>query len=178
MGSTWRKVDVAPIYTGYRPRTNRLPKLSIHTSRTTFTSSVATYFVAVAYLMTFMRWLSIARFFGNRSLSFQGDVMNQNHVSFLKTDDEFGGLSNMAGGFPLLVNGVRVLTSEHLYQSLKFSNNPEIQKAVLNRARESGQISTFCVNRISVRLCVYRRNLSSSRKHCHFEFSGQILSRA
>ena len=57
--------------------------------------------------------------------------MNQNHVSFLKTDDEFGGLSNMAGGFPLLVNGVRVLTSEHLYQSLKFSNNPEIQKEVL-----------------------------------------------
>ena len=58
--------------------------------------------------------------------------MNQNHLCFLETDDEFSGLSNMADGFPLLVNGTRIPTSEHLYQCLKFPNNPETQREVLS----------------------------------------------
>ena len=31
---------------------------------------------------------------------------------FCKTTERFGGLSNMAGGFPLRVNGINILTSE------------------------------------------------------------------
>lgn len=59
--------------------------------------------------------------------------MNSNCVTFLKTNEVFGGLSNMSGEYPIAVNGVRILTSEHLYQALKFPNHPEIQKAILNK---------------------------------------------
>jgi len=36
-------------------------------------------------------------------------------VVFLKTKEQFGGLSNMAGGYSLFVNGIRILTAEALY---------------------------------------------------------------
>ncbi len=51
----------------------------------------------------------------------------------MKTNEVFGGLSNMSGEYPIAVNGVRIMTSEHLYQALKFPDRPEIQKAILNR---------------------------------------------
>ncbi len=38
-------------------------------------------------------------------------------VCFLKTKEEFGGLSNMAGGFVLEINRVKILTAEALYQA-------------------------------------------------------------
>lgn len=53
---------------------------------------------------------------------------------FLKTDEEFGGLSNMAGGFPLLVNGLRIFTSEALYQACRFPHLPAIQRMILAQA--------------------------------------------
>ena len=56
-------------------------------------------------------------------------------VVFLKTDEPFGGLSNMAGGYPIHVNGVRILTSEALYQVCRFPHLPEVQKLII------GQIS-------------------------------------
>lgn len=52
-------------------------------------------------------------------------------VSFLKSEGEFGGLSNLAEGYPLLINGVSVTSSEHLYQALKFPDHPEIQGRIL-----------------------------------------------
>lgn len=52
-------------------------------------------------------------------------------VSFLKSEDEFGGLSNLAESYPLLINGVSVTSSGHLYQALKFSDYPEIQGRIL-----------------------------------------------
>ena len=54
-------------------------------------------------------------------------------VSFLKTDGGFGGLSNMAGGYPLLVNGLHVRSSEHLYQALKFPDHPSVQLEILEK---------------------------------------------
>lgn len=56
-------------------------------------------------------------------------------VVFLKTDAPFGGLSNMAGGYPIHVNGVRILTSEALYQVCRFPHLPDVQKMII------GQIS-------------------------------------
>lgn len=56
-------------------------------------------------------------------------------VVFLKTDEPFGGLSNMAGGYPIHVNGVRILTSEALYQACRFPHLPDVQKLII------GQIS-------------------------------------
>ena len=56
-------------------------------------------------------------------------------ASFQKTDEEFGGLSNMKGKiFPLRVNGLLIHTSEALYQACRFPDFPEIQKAILAEA--------------------------------------------
>lgn len=52
-------------------------------------------------------------------------------VSFLKTREAFGGLSNMAAGYPISLYGVQCATSEHLYQAMKFTGHPEIQSEIL-----------------------------------------------
>ena len=54
-------------------------------------------------------------------------------ITFLKTNDPFGGLSNMAGGYSLLINNVRVLTSEALYQACRFPHMPEVQKLIVGQ---------------------------------------------
>jgi len=53
---------------------------------------------------------------------------------FHKTAEQFGGLSNMAGGFPLSVAGVRILTSEALYQACRFPSLPEVQRLIISQA--------------------------------------------
>lgn len=50
---------------------------------------------------------------------------------FLKTREKYGGLSNMAGGFPLVVNGEAIRTSEALYQSCRFPHRPELQHEII-----------------------------------------------
>src|SRR2546427_654299 len=50
---------------------------------------------------------------------------------FRKTKESFGGLSNMAGGFPLRVNGILVLTTEALYQACRFPHLPDVQRLIL-----------------------------------------------
>lgn len=52
---------------------------------------------------------------------------------FLKTNEQFGGLSNMAGGYPLSVNGIRILTSEALYQACRFPHMPDVQKLIIGQ---------------------------------------------
>jgi len=52
-------------------------------------------------------------------------------VVFLKTDEPFGGLSNMAGGYPIRVNGIRILTSEALYQACRFPHLPDVQRMII-----------------------------------------------
>ncbi len=53
---------------------------------------------------------------------------------FLKTKEQYGGLSNMAAGYPLLVNGVRIRTSEALYQACRFPQNGDIQREIIEQA--------------------------------------------
>jgi len=55
-------------------------------------------------------------------------------VVFLKTNEAFGGLSNMAGGFPLQVNGLRIFTAEALYQACRFPHRPEVQRLIVGQA--------------------------------------------
>ena len=50
-----------------------------------------------------------------------------------KTKESFGGLSNMAAGFPLRVNGVRILTSEALYQACRFPHLPDVQQKIIGQ---------------------------------------------
>lgn len=54
-------------------------------------------------------------------------------IVFKKTREEFGGLSNMAGGFAVIVNDIRILTSEALYQSCRFPHLPDIQKKIIDQ---------------------------------------------
>ena len=52
-------------------------------------------------------------------------------VVFRKTQEEFGGLSNMAAGFPLRVNGADIPTSEALYQACRFPHLPDVQRLIV-----------------------------------------------
>lgn len=52
-------------------------------------------------------------------------------VRFRKTGEAFGGLSNMAPGFPLQVGSIWVRTSEALYQACRFPHIPELQRMIV-----------------------------------------------
>jgi len=57
----------------------------------------------------------------------------ENTVIFQKTHDSFGGLSNMAGGYNLLINGIKIYTSEALYQACRFPHLPNIQRLIIEQ---------------------------------------------
>lgn len=50
---------------------------------------------------------------------------------FRKTKDLYGGLSNMASGFPLKVNGYLILSTEALYQACRFPHLPNVQEKII-----------------------------------------------
>lgn len=50
---------------------------------------------------------------------------------FRKATDPLGGLANMAGGYPLRVNGVIIHSSEALYQACRFPSHLAAQERVL-----------------------------------------------
>ncbi len=52
---------------------------------------------------------------------------------FLKTKEKYGGLSNMAGGYPLVVNDIKIRTSEALYQACRFPHMPEVQQLIIEQ---------------------------------------------
>ena len=50
---------------------------------------------------------------------------------FRVTTEQYGGLSNMAGGFPLRINGTTIWSAEAIYQACRFPERPDIQKIIL-----------------------------------------------
>src|ERR1041384_7963879 len=54
-------------------------------------------------------------------------------IVFRKTRERFGGLSNMASGFELLVNGLGVQSSEALYQACRFPHRPDVQREIIRQ---------------------------------------------
>lgn len=52
---------------------------------------------------------------------------------FRKTDEEYGGLSNMAGGYPLYVNETHIRTLEALYQACRFPHLPDVQELIIEQ---------------------------------------------
>ncbi len=52
-------------------------------------------------------------------------------IVFRSTKEKFGGLSNMAPGYPIIINGIEFRTSEALYQSLRYPRYPEIQQQII-----------------------------------------------
>lgn len=54
-------------------------------------------------------------------------------IVFLKTKEAWGGLSNMAAGYPLQINETSILTSEALYQACRFPHHPNIQQLIIDQ---------------------------------------------
>ncbi len=52
-------------------------------------------------------------------------------VVFRKTNEEFGGLSNMASGFWIRLGDTNIRTSEALYQACRFPHEPGIQRVII-----------------------------------------------
>lgn len=54
-------------------------------------------------------------------------------VVVYKTKESFGGLSNMAAGYPLNIQGIRVRTTEALYQACRYPHLPDVQKEIIGQ---------------------------------------------
>lgn len=52
---------------------------------------------------------------------------------FLKTTEQWGGLSNMAGGYSLWINRVSIPTVEHIYQACRFPHLPDVQRLIIEQ---------------------------------------------
>lgn len=55
-------------------------------------------------------------------------------ISFRKTSEKYGGLSNMASGYPIVINGIYIKSSEALYQAMRFPHLPEVQMIIINES--------------------------------------------
>lgn len=66
------------------------------------------------------------------SNKYQIRIYNESEVCFFrKTKEQFGGLSNMASGFPIQISSIKILSSEALYQSCRFPQMPDIQEKII-----------------------------------------------
>lgn len=60
------------------------------------------------------------------------NIYNRNQcATFRKTKEQYGGFSNMAGGYPIIIGAYHFFTSEHLYQAMRFPNYPDIQLEII-----------------------------------------------
>lgn len=55
-------------------------------------------------------------------------------ITFRKTTEQFGGLSNMASGYPIVVNNTLIKSSEALYQALRYPHLPYVQSQIINES--------------------------------------------
>jgi ribA/ribD-fused uncharacterized protein len=55
-------------------------------------------------------------------------------VVFFRTKEAFGGLSNMASGYPLRLGDIDVHSSEALYQLCRFPHLPDVQAEILRQS--------------------------------------------
>jgi predicted NAD-dependent protein-ADP-ribosyltransferase YbiA (DUF1768 family) len=66
-------------------------------------------------------------------MNWEGEgTAHQDCVVFPKVNEDYGGLSNMSNDFPLVVDGVRLGSSEALYQACRFPQRPDWQREVLD----------------------------------------------
>lgn len=54
-------------------------------------------------------------------------------ITFRKTTEKFGGLSNMSSGFSLFVNEINIANTEILYQACRFPLFPSIQEKIISK---------------------------------------------
>jgi type I restriction enzyme S subunit len=60
-----------------------------------------------------------------------GPLSQDDAVVVFKVKEEWGALSNMSNDYPLLVNGIRIASSEALYQACRFPHQPDWQEEIL-----------------------------------------------
>ncbi|MFK7060257.1 NADAR family protein [Flavobacterium oreochromis] len=72
-------------------------------------------------------------------------------VTFRKTTEKFGGLSNMAAGYGVVVNNVIIPSAEHLYQAMRYPHYPQIQNEIIS------QVSPMTAKMISKKYYKYSR---------------------
>ena len=68
---------------------------------------------------------------GDNILGDERNYKRINVITFKKTKELYGGLSNMAPGFPIKINNIMIRNSEALYQALRYTEHPEIQKEII-----------------------------------------------
>lgn len=68
---------------------------------------------------------------GSRDHSKLRTYIRSECVVFYTTTAPFGGLSNMASGYPIVVNGEKIRTSEALYQACRFPSRPDVQQFIV-----------------------------------------------
>ena len=54
-------------------------------------------------------------------------------AAFKKTGEKWGDFSNMAGGYPVIINGISIPSVEALYQACRFPLNSEIQEKIIKQ---------------------------------------------
>ncbi len=69
-------------------------------------------------------------------------------ITFRKTTEKFGGLSNMSSGFSLFVNEINIANTEILYQACRFPLFPNIQEEIISKTNpmEAKKISRKYLN--------------------------------
>lgn len=81
-------------------------------------------------------------------------------IKYSSPKDEYGGLGNMAGGMPIVINGHKIYASEHLYLCGYWSLNTE----------EDRQIQQYCLRQKSgvyAKRCTKAKFIKQSRADFH-----------
>lgn len=52
-------------------------------------------------------------------------------IVFRKTKEDYGGLSNMASGYPITLLDNKILSSEALYQACRYPDHPDVQEKII-----------------------------------------------
>jgi len=66
-----------------------------------------------------------------KELSVVYEYHPQDVIVFCKVKEAWGGFSNMANGFPLVVNGIAIKNTEALYQALRYPGDKELQEKII-----------------------------------------------
>lgn len=72
-------------------------------------------------------------------------------ITFSKTNEPFGELSNMSSKFPLFINDIIIPSSEALYQAMRYSLFPKAQNEIIT------QVSPMTAKMISKKYYAYSR---------------------
>jgi ribA/ribD-fused uncharacterized protein len=107
---------------------------------------------------------------------------NKNDVIFFrKTNEYWGGLSNMASGYPIFINNICFRNSETLYQVLRFPEYPLIQERILKetspmtvKMKSRKHISLSRYDWVKIRVSVMRWVLRA-KLACNFENFSKLL---